>query len=230
MIRITPIQNHGNQCFLNVILQVLFVCGGWIPSLLMTPKRDATWERLQTLVRVYYEATGSINNAVLLDVFRIRGIEVRPFEQNDASEYLLHLLHILTEYCPKDLFHIVFEKESECILCVQYSESLVDSVTERLKGPRVYHWPRYLYIHINRYDEHMQKIHHPIECPVRWDRYELRASIIHIGGERNGHYLMVFRNAERYIMVDDDRIQEMDEGRFSHALRQSYMVVYEKMI
>ena len=230
MIRITPIQNHGNQCFLNVILQVLFVCGGWIPSLFMTPKKDATSERLQMLVRTYYEATGSISNSVLLDVFRIRKIEIRPFEQNDASEYLLHLLHILTEYCPKELFHIVFEKETEYILCVHYSERLIDSVTERLRGQRVSQWPKYLYIHVNRYNEHMHKIHDPIECPIRWDLYELRASIIHIGGERNGHYVMVIRYTDRYIMVDDDRIQEMDEERFLQCVRQSYMVVYEKMI
>jgi ubiquitin C-terminal hydrolase len=228
MVRIVPIQNHGNQCFLNVIIQSLFVCGGWIPSLMMNPKTDPTLDLLKMFVRMYYGATGSISNALLLEVFKTRRIEVRPYEQNDASEYMLHLLHILTEYCPKELFNVDLEKDTESILCVQYSERLIESIMKRLEEQRVQNWPKYLHIHINRYNERMQKIHDPIECPIRWDWYELRASIVHIGGERNGHYVIFVRDNDNYIMIDDERIQLMDEERFMHGIRQSYMVVYER--
>jgi len=280
-IAITGLENFGNTCYVNSILQLLMRCQDFID-----------------FFRATYQQRGSQDSSPLLKHFMTfldhyatppRGKTIAPkevmfllndkkdlfapFQQYDAHEFLIQLLDILDEEikkvweqpCSKRFFHYLYHtifhnvqdsRDSknvpnyEVILTLPFSPCLIESMklygsmdmleeweSEKYKKKvratkcnRIFHWPRYLFVQINRYDQNFNKIQDDMQTPLRIPElnYDFTGAVVHHGHTRFGHYVSVLRCGDDFVLCDDERVHTIPEDRAMSLIRKAYLLLYMK--
>jgi ubiquitin C-terminal hydrolase len=92
----------------------------------------------------------------------------------------------------------------------------------------IFHWPKYLFIQINRYDSNFNKISDEMDIPLKFNDYKLKGAVIHHGFSNFGHYICILNMNNKYYICDDDKIIEIREEQANCIIRKSYLLLYVK--
>jgi ubiquitin C-terminal hydrolase len=278
---ITGLENFGNTCYVNSILQLLMQCQDFVDFFRKTfetqecNKTSTILQHFMTFLTHYTSPPQRRTIAPKEVMFLLNDKKdlFAPFQQYDAHEFLIQLLDILDEEikkvwekpCSKRFFHYLYHTifhnvqdprdikqvpNYEVILTLPFSPSLIESMklygsmdiledweSDRYKTKvratkcnRIYHWPRYLFIQINRYDQNFNKIQDDMETPIRIPElnYDFIGAVIHHGHTRFGHYVSVLRCQKEFVLCDDERISVIPETRAMSLIRKAYLLLYMK--
>ncbi len=98
--------------------------------------------------------------------------------------------------------------------------------------------PKYLFFVISKFDENMKKSSNTFEeietalnlssfiknnSSIKNTTYNLKGVINHYGNTLNGHYNIIIKENDNYIIIDDESIYKTDKFNFDNA----YILMYE---
>lgn len=269
--KICGLENMGNTCYANSILQLFMQCDSIIHFIEEIYKKSDSeiLKNLNQFIQNYKreKAFAPVHVSHILHSQKLFLHE----QQYDAHEFLIQFLDILDEEIKKDFqlslsskflqykFYTIFKnlmkEESkqmtnvETILTLPFSESLQHSfelfeekekiedwesekyknLSSAEKHNSICFWPHYLFIQINRYDKHYQKINDEMEIPLQFNDYTLRGAVIHYGILQFGHYICIIHQDGKFFHVNDESVRSIHEKEAQSLINKSYLLLYSKM-
>lgn len=249
---IQGLENRGNQCYQNSVLQLLMALATFRQFVLDNRPNGPLSEALQSFMRSY----------------RADGMRVfHNNEQHDAHEYLTLLLDQLNEESEKRLCPLFFSHQvmtrivnendaedvknsfsTETILVVPYSSSLELSISQSQEGSvledwesEIYRqkcratqsyvislWPVHLFIMIQRGMTSHSKIIGTMNIPETLYDYRVRGCIVHFGTPHFGHYVAVVCRDKKWFLCDDLMIRPIGPHEVAKYLSQAYLLLYSR--
>jgi len=264
---LSGLQNLGNTCYINSILQLIMQCTDFIDLFQNHCLDSDIFKNVSSFIQNY--KTNKITSPEdILSIITDKNLFIKGY-QYDAHEFLIQFLDIIHEEMKKCLnntsiinvfeykFYTIFKninriddikilENKETILTLPFSKSLNDSFTmfenkefinnwesekykeytKAEKHSTIYHWPKYLFIQINRYDSKFQKINDEMEIPLQYNDYQLRGAVIHHGFHNFGHYVCIMKLNDKYYLCDDERISEMNENFAIQMIKKAYLLLF----
>lgn len=269
---ICGLQNAGNTCYLNSILQLIMQCDHFIEFLKGQNDLDLQSSQIFKNIRLFiieYQANTKISPNTILSIITKNDLFIMG-HQHDAHEFLIQFLDMMNEESKKMLkqhvngffifkYYTIFKnrldpgdmktlENEEIVLTLPFSPSLLTSIKmfetieylhnwQSEKHQRsvfaekqniIFHWPDYLFIHINRYDAFFNKIDSEMEIPLEMNDYELQGAVIHQGFLNFGHYICVICMDNKFYLCDDDRIVEILHDTAVAIIKKSYLILFRK--
>lgn len=272
---ITGLENLGNTCYVNSVLQLLMQCSEFIDIFKQAEKNNPGGSSpvIQKFISFIqkYQSQKLVSPVDIQEILNSESNLFAPFQQYDAHESLIQLLDILGEETEKRWkqnankaffqyryythFHNLTRSNdkkqivnSETILTLPFSSSLEKSLnlfeskdriekweSEKFKEyvdaekfNTIYYWPDYLFIQINRYDSNFNKIHDDMDCPLKFNDYELRGAVIHNGHFKFGHYISIVHEHGEFYLCDDEKISKIHPSNALEGIKKAYLLLYIK--
>jgi ubiquitin C-terminal hydrolase len=231
--------NNGNSCYFNVSLKMLLVCCPELED--YSYEGDCVFTHLFfRLVRAYYDPSiPYIDPRPLLDVFRERFPSFSVYHQHDAQECVLSLIDILEKELPhlKKKFYgmkenqVIYpngknvhpERFSMHLLESEPRGKLVDMYKKSFKWNTI---ENYYDDEGNRYNLATSRSiikKFPEKFIISFDsksyvevftddeHMELLCSVVHLGTQHSGHYVILIRDKGKWYLHDDMSVVEMKE-------------------
>lgn len=269
---ICALQNLGNTCYINCILQLLMQCQNFINYVEdeIDFKNNSIALKNFILFIKDYKQNKKISPLTIISVITKNNL-FKMGIQYDAHEFLIYFLDIIGEEAKKIInknincifeykFYTIFKnlnrmeqdikilENTETILTLPFSKSLFESLkmfenienienweSEKFKEfvnaekqNKIYYWPKYLFIQINRYDSNFNKIDDEMDIPFDFNNYKLKGTVIHHGFSNFGHYICTLFINDKYLICDDDRIFEINKIQADSLIKKSYLLLYAK--
>ncbi|NDE15759.1 hypothetical protein EBZ80_12600 [bacterium] len=246
------LQNMGNTCSFNAVLQLFLRCDAAVRIIRERADRS---DPFFLFLEAYEDKTRPCDATVILAMFHARGLFLER-AQHDAHEIFLFLLDVFFEKYGsiRDMFLVrtktcfrpsEIRHEENTILTLPWSKSFDESVSlfetqSRVDGwfdgkklsidveTRVSGWPAYLVVHLSRYDARMNKITEPIDVPVAFRDYVFVGAIVHHGTLQYGHYTSIIRGENRIFVCDDDNVRCAEHEPLAKIVDQAYLLLYRK--
>lgn len=224
------LNNYGNNCFANCVLQTIFVLPELKNFLLQSEidvLKSPTSKELQKVVQCLENRSTNANANDLIDCFAWA-----TREQQDAGEFFEALMEkieqeLSNEYRRLDetLFDIITMNGQSRSLNVStlgspgLSASLLD-----MKQEIFITLPEVLWINLHRFDDHGTKSTKPFSFEELSDfgsvltgdkkNYELKSVIVHRGGASFGHYKVLVKR-ETWYEFNDEKVSVVGEIQIS---------------
>ena len=231
--------NNGNSCYFNVSLKMLLVCCPELEE--YSYHGDCVFTQLFfRLVRAYYDPDIKyIDPRPLLDVFREKFPSFSAYHQHDAQECVLSLIDILEKELPyfKKKFYgmkenqVIFpkgknihperfslhllESQPNMTLVEMYKKSFKWNTIENYYDDEGEHYNLATTRSIIKKFPEMFMISFDsksfVEAFAEDDTMELLCSVVHLGSQHSGHYVILIRKDCKWYLHDDMSIVELTE-------------------
>ncbi|CAB1351550.1 unnamed protein product [Coregonus sp. 'balchen'] len=215
------LHNQGATCYLNSVLQVLFMTKGFREAVESQEQDNVEQETLDLHLKCLFE-TLKKKQAHTKDVTSKLGIE-KVFEQGDAAEYFEKILSKVNPYVSKrDGFEDFFKSSTVSGDNQMYCD-YCDGKTDAILACQMVHPPEILTLLLKRFefDYHRMsyvKIESYVEVPrtlqIKNCDYELYAVVDHVGSLRGGHYTAKIKpyDDHNWYVFDDSYVRQMNHG------------------
>lgn len=245
----TGLQNLGNTCYMNSVIQNIISCGDFIshPDLeefLSSYKSEKSQPGL-----LHYRVAQKFENfnnrhqhdshewfISLLDTFpdkdteSFRGTFKVDVKFDDCGHINTHDEPFISLSLPVaeslqqawDQFHQPETVQSSCDTC---KDNKIKSGTKQFS---IRNFPHYLVIHWKRFNNQHRKIDQPIAVPLQFDSYKISGIVTHSGNGFGGHYTSCVRRDGHWYFCNDASVMEIREDNIVNSAKNSYMVFYEK--
>ena len=224
------LHNQGNSCWFNASFQGILWQNQLIKEFFLKENQLEEHQELCTMVREYNRQMG-------------RAVYKGPYvatdgNQQDASEYLTRLNHFFSKHIPAmqdDCGYLTLpftEKKITAEILFEGTDNSSDQTSQA---------PPYLTIQINRFEnplnEKPRKINKGIDAPmqleieeryVRRENYALVGFVVHKGGLDGGHYFAYAKREGYWYLCNDSSIEPVEENDIPKAVKQAYILQYEK--
>lgn len=244
------LNNFGNTCFMNSVVQVLRYVKPVVKKLVqVTPKKNGEKdEALSSFLDLLYQGSSPKKFLPYLKDF---GFD--PIYQHDAHEFMMTMLDKLYESLDEDN---PFEGEFESVLicknghksvskekfiCISINGDLVEGILQ-LQDPEVVeckcehceetHMTKQVYIHpgklvcfhLKRFNIY-EKLDYKVSILKEWNGYQLIGMCNHYGSLHGGHYTSTVKTSNGWMYMNDDIVKKIDG--LPKISRLPYIMVYE---
>jgi len=244
------LDNFGNTCFLNSVVQVLRYCKPVVKKLVesVPTKNGQRDEAMSAFLDLLYQ--GSSPRAF---VRFLKDLGFDPLYQHDAHEFMMCMLDRLYESVEEEN---PFEGEYESVLtcknghksttkekfmCVSVNGDLEEGIMqlqepetveckcdhcdETFMSKQVQLRPgRMVCFHIKRFNVD-KKLNYNVSIVENWNGYKLVGMCNHYGSLHGGHYTSVVQTDKGWMSMNDETVRKVDGlPKNSHL---PYIMVYE---
>jgi ubiquitin C-terminal hydrolase len=99
------------------------------------------------------------------------------------------------------------------------------------KRTKITYWPNHLIIILKRFTNNgrLQKNNNIIDIPLKWiQSYKLKGIVFHSGSLFGGHYIYIGYHNDKWILFNDDHINEISEEQLNNYKNIGYIYYFEK--
>ncbi|KAK5624019.1 hypothetical protein CRENBAI_019894 [Crenichthys baileyi] len=229
------LRNQGATCYLNSVLQVLFMTKEFREAVERCSKHseDALDFQLHTLFQSLKKKTSETT-----ELTRKLGIE-KVIEQHDAGQYFEKILSLVSDEASKEDGIQEFLKDAEFVGDDQlYCENCDDKCDTTVKY-EIRHHPEVLMLLLKRFEYHNMSytkdscamdVYYTINIP---EMYELYALVEHFGTLKGGHYKAKIKpqDEDRWYEFNDSSVtllHNMSHRNKSEKSRSAHLLFYRK--
>ncbi|KAM9335556.1 uncharacterized protein ABDE67_020548 [Symphorus nematophorus] len=224
--------NQGATCYLNSVLQVLFMTKDFRAAVESHKSENHDTDCIDPHLKALFDDLKR-EAAVTCDITKKLGID-RVYEQRDAAEYFEKILNLTSPEASK-IFHGKLTNKIVCSACGTETDSdgafwhlplaLVNSYSEHYSVKCVIKdHPKVLVLLLKRFEFDYRymtyvKINRIVDVPCTLripenQKYELYAVVEHFGDLRSGHYTTTIKDDERWYNFDDNKVMLLDNQPF----------------
>jgi len=88
-------------------------------------------------------------------------------------------------------------------------------------------WPNHLIIVLKRFNYNSRKIDKQISMSLEWNQYELQGFVFHSGSCFGGHYIYIGKYNNKWLMLNDDSITEINLNILDKYKDYAYIYYYK---
>lgn len=244
------LDNYGNTCFVNSVVQVLRYAKPVVKQLVQTvPKKDGRKdEALNSFLELLYQ--GSTPRKF---VHYLKDFGFDPIYQHDAHEFMITMLDKLYEGLDEEN---PFEGHYESVLtcknghkstskekftCISINGDLEEGIVQ-LQEPEVVeckcdhcdetsmtkrvliHPGKLVCVHLKRFTLD-KKLDYKVSIMKKWNGYKLIGMCNHYGSIHGGHYTSTVKTGKGWMHINDEYVKKVDG--LPKISRLPYIMVYE---